>query len=311
LGAVAAHSVSWRTAWDAALYAPDGFFRTSRPGDHFRTSAHVATFADAVAELARRCEARTVVDVGSGGGELLVALRRLLPDVDLLGVEVAPRPPSLPADVGWTTEPPEHVEGLVVANEWLDNLPCVVVERDDDGTDREVLVDPATGRESLGAAHDSPWLRRWWPLSHPGERAEDGSPRDAAWADLVARVDGVAVAIDYGHRADDRPPFGSLRSYRDGREVDVVPDGSRDVTADVAVDAVAAACGGRLLRQRDALAALGVDGRRPPVEQARTDPAAYVRALSRAGEAAELTARGGLGDFWWIVTDTRHGRLVP
>ncbi|MET0931898.1 MAG: hypothetical protein ABWX74_20455, partial [Aeromicrobium sp.] len=180
-----------------------------------------------------------------------------------------------------------------------------------DGVVREVLVDPRTGAESRGKAYGSPWLDRWWPLAEPGQRAEVGAARDAAWVDAVSRVHGTAVAIDYGHRLDDRPPFGSLRSYLGGREVDIVPDGSRDVTAHVAVDAVAAACGGRLLRQRDALALLGVDGGRPPVELARDDPAAYVRALNRAGEAGELRARGGLGDFWWIITDTTgHGTLM-
>jgi SAM-dependent MidA family methyltransferase len=302
---VAAHLVSWRAAWDAALYADDGFFRTVRPADHFRTSAHVGTFARAVAELARRTDAATVVDLGAGGGELLMALRPLLPDVALAGVEVASRPADLPADIAWTPALPDRVDGLLIANEWLDNLPCVVVERDADGVDREVLVDPATGDETLGGVHDSPWMRRWWTLTSPGERAEDGAPRDTAWADAVARVEGVAIAIDYGHVLPDRPPFGTLRSYADGRETDVRPDGSRDVTAHVAVDAVAAAVDGRLVRQREALAELGVDGRRPPLDLARTDPAAYVRALSAAGEAAELTARGGLGDFWWIVTDRR------
>lgn len=306
-----ANLVPWRTAWDDALYGEDGFFRTSRPADHFRTSAHVGTFAVAVAELVRRSGARTLVDLGAGGGELLTALRGLLPDeVDLLGVEVADRPDTLADAIGWTDGLPERVEGLVIANEWLDNVPCPVVELADDGTVREVLVDPATGEEALGDAHDSAWLRRWWPSTEPGTRAEDGAARDAAWADVVARVDGLAVAIDYGHLLADRPPFGSLRSYADGREVDVRPDGSRDVTAHVAVDAVAAAVGGRLVRQRDALADLGVDGARPPIELAHTDPVAYVRALSLAGEAAELTARGGLGDFWWVVTDTRHGRLT-
>ncbi|PLW74040.1 hypothetical protein C0036_04050, partial [Streptomyces sp. DJ] len=38
-----------------------------------------------------------------------------------------------------------------------------------------------------------------------------------------------------------------------------------------------------------------------------SDPAAYVRALAGAGEAAELTAAGGLGDFDWLV----HGVGVP
>lgn len=300
----------WRRAWHEALYAEDGFFRRSRPADHFRTSAHVATFATAVAELARRTGAATVVDLGAGGGELLTGLRAELPDVRLVGVEVADRPADVPADVVWQRELPERIDGLLIANEWLDNVPCDVVELDDHDVPRELLVDPATGEETLGSPHGSAWLREWWPLSEPGQRAEVGSARDVVWADAVSRVHGTAVAIDYGHLRDDRPPFGSLRSYVGGREVDVRPDGSRDVTAHVAVDSVARAAGGTLLRQRDALLRLGVDGARPPLDLAHRDPGAYVRALARAGEAGELLARGGLGDFWWIVTDTLgHGTL--
>ena len=56
-----------------------------------------------------------------------------------------------------------------------------------------------------------------------------------------------------------------------------------------------------MLPQREALRALGVTGARPPLALASTDPAAYVRALASAGEAAELTAAGGLGDFGWLV----------
>jgi hypothetical protein len=56
-----------------------------------------------------------------------------------------------------------------------------------------------------------------------------------------------------------------------------------------------------LLPQRDALRALGVTGTRPPLALASTDPAAYVRALASASEAAELTAAGGLGDFLWLL----------
>lgn len=300
----------WREAWQQALYGENGFFRRSRPADHFRTSVHIDLFAEAVAELARRTSATTVVDVGAGGGELLAALHDRLPGVRLTGVELAPRPAGLHEDIGWQRSLPDRVEGLLIANEWLDNVPCDVVELDHAGVVREVLVDPVTGDETLGTAYESPWLAAWWPLTEPGQRAEVGAVRDQAWADAVRRVEGTAVAIDYGHRAEDRPPFGTLRSYRDGREVAVLPDGSRDVTADVAVDAVADAVGATLLRQRDALARLGIDGSRPPIELAHTDPTAYLRALGRAGEAGELAARGGLGDFWWIITDAHdHGRL--
>jgi hypothetical protein len=306
-------AVPWREAWERALYAEGGFFRTSRPADHFRTSAHVDAFAVAIAELVRRTDSPTVVDLGAGGGELLTALRPLVgDDIELVGVEVAGRPDGLHESIGWLPTLPERIEGLLIANEWLDNIPCDIVELDDDGVVRQVLVDPATGAETLGEACDSPWLRAWWPLTEPGERAEVGEARDAAWADAVAHVDGTAIAIDYGHTRDDRPPFGTLRSYVDGREADVIPDGSRDVTAHVAVDSVAASAGATLIRQREALGMLGLDASRPPLDLAHSDPGAYMQALAAAGEAGELIAGGGLGDFWWLVTGPLgHGTLAP
>jgi hypothetical protein len=93
-----------------------------------------------------------------------------------------------------------------------------------------------------------------------------------------------------------------MRSYRDGGEVDVLPDGSRDVTAPVAVDAVASRVGGTVLTQREALARLGVVATRPPLDLATSDPTAYVGALSAATEAAELVADEGLGALSWVVT---------
>ena len=124
------------------------------------------------------------------------------------------------------------------------------------------------------------------------------------------------MAVDYAHVRDSRPPFGTLTGFRAGREVPPVPDGSCDVTAHVALDACAAAVGEpgggptagpvtgpvtELVTQREALHRLGVSGGRPPLSLASTDPAGYVRALASAGEAAELTARGGLGDFLWLT----------
>lgn len=311
----------WKNAWDEALYGARGFFRREAPAAHFRTSVHASPlFARALVRLVREAGLDTVVDIGAGRGELLVAMHEADPGLDLLGVEVAARPADLPEPVAWTAALPESVEGLVVANEWLDNIPCHVVEVDEDGTRRVVHVDPATGEESLGRPldHDSvprslaSWCDRWWPLdpAEPGVRAEVGSTRDAAWADVVGRVTrGLAVAVDYGHVAGARPPFGSLRSYRAGTEVEVAVDGSRDVTAHVAVDAVADRAGGSLVRQRDALTRLGVSGVRPDLGRATSDPAGYLADLARASEAAELTATGGFGDFWWIVStagDVEH-----
>jgi SAM-dependent MidA family methyltransferase len=296
----------WRDAWQDALYGPQGFFLHSRPADHFRTSAASSdVFAVAVGRLVREAGLNAVVDLGAGGGELLASLHAADPQLRLTGIELAPRPEELPDAIGWTSELPASIDGLLIAHEWLDNIPCDVVEVDDAGVVRLVEVDPATGRERLGEAVASDWLDRWWPVTEPGARAEIGAPRDDAWADAVARVRGIAVAIDYGHTLPDRPPFGSLASFAHGQEVDVVPDGSRDVTAHVAVDAVAARVGASVERQREALARLGVDGTRPPLDLATSDPERYLAALARASESAELRSRGGWGDFWWLLTDTR------
>lgn len=302
---------TWRHLWGTALYGPRGFYRRAAPGDHFRTSVHAsAVFADAIARLARTSGLATVVDLGSGGGELLAGIDRSFPDeFTLVGVDLAARPTGLAAAIEWTHELPDSFDGLLVANELLDNVPCEIVEADDDGIVRVVHVDAATGSETLGARCADPWLDRWWPGLAPGERAEVGSPRDDVWADAVSRIgSGVAVAIDYGHLAAGRPPLGSVRSYLEGREVDVRLDGSRDVTAHVAVDSVADRVGGTLRRQRDVLVELGVSGARPPLALSQEAPLRYVRELSAASEAAELLESGGLGDFWWIVSE--HGEAV-
>jgi SAM-dependent MidA family methyltransferase len=298
--------VPWREAWEEALYAPGGFFVTQRPREHFRTSVTASgLFAEAVARLAADEGLGTVIDMGAGGGELLRNLQSIDPDLRLIGVDLAPRPPDLSPSIQWRHELPAAVDGLLFAHEWLDNIPCDVVELDDDGDVRLVLVDPTSGQERLGDPTDSEWLDEWWPLTEPGQRAEIGQPRDDAWADTVARVTGLAVAVDYGHRLADRPPYGSLASFASGHEVDVRPDGSRDVTAHLAVDSVAERVGGCLERQHAALGRLGIEGSRPPLDLATEDPPEYLRRLSRAGEAAELRARGGWGDFWWVVRDTR------
>jgi SAM-dependent MidA family methyltransferase len=305
---------SWRVAMDRALYGPGGFFVTQAPARHFRTSVHASPlFAGALARLLervdlalRRPDRLDVVDVGAGRGELLLALLDAVPDalagrLRLTAVELAPRPGDLPDRVTWRPSLPDRpVHGLLLATEWLDNVPLDVAAPDPAGTPRYVHTDGSLG-ERLSAA-DAVWLERWWPLS-PGRRAEVGAPRDAAWAAAASTVErGLALAIDYGHLRADRPPLGTLTGYRGGRQVPPVPDGSCDLTAHVAVDAVAAATpGATLLRQRDALRALGVDGARPPLALAGSDPAAYLRALAGAGAAAELTDPAGLGGHFWLM----------
>ncbi|WP_314178297.1 SAM-dependent methyltransferase [Streptomyces winkii] len=328
--------------------APAAHFRTSVHASPLFAVA-VARLLRHVDDALGHPERLAMVDVGAGRGELLGGVLKALPEdvatrVRPYAVEHAPRPEGLDERIVWSHRLPDPAErtGLLFANEWLDNVPLDVAETGPDGTPRTVLVRASDGAERLGPpvhGADAEWLERWWPLARkegpgdgpgrgdpgvlreddgpePGLRAEIGRPRDEAWAAAVRTLTrGLAVAVDYAHFREDRPLFGTLTGFLDGREVPPVPDGSRDLTAHVAIDACAAA-GARaaaeaagaagaapptVRSQRDALHSLGTDGTRPPLSLASSDPPAYVRQLATATEAAELTGTAGLGAFSWLV----------
>ena len=309
--------VPWREAWHDALYGPRGFYRRAEgPIGHFTTATHGplgALLAEALGRLAEREGATHVVDVGCGRGELLVHLHDVRPDLRLTGVDLVDRPASLPDAVEWIPSPgggglPDVLDDLtdvlVVAHEWLDVVPCTVAEVVAPGRLAVVLVDPATGSESLGgplSPDELDWCSRHWPVEGlaVGSRVEVGATRDLAWAGLVARVRrGTLLAVDYGHARGDRPAHGTLTAYRDGVLVPAVPDGSCDLTAHVAVDALEH---DEVMTQRAALRDLGVAAATPDVTLARTDPAAYLSALARSSAALALTDPAGLGGFGWVL----------
>jgi SAM-dependent MidA family methyltransferase len=276
-------AATFRQGWSTALYGPDGFYRRERPAAHFRTSVHASPlFGQAIARLAGLIGVGRAVDIGAGSGELGVVLRA--EGLSVLEIEL-------------DDELPEHLNGLVIANEWLDNVPCELAEWDEDGVPRYLSADLTPGDVVEG--NDLEWLRRWWP-GEPGDRAEIGITRDEAWASVIERLapGGIAIAIDYGHVRAGRPAYGTVTGFRDGRECEPVLDGSCDVTAHVALDSL----GGEIVWQRDALRALGVSGARPSLELARTEPLRYLSELSSAGEAGELLDPSGLGGFGWVWT---------
>jgi len=328
--------MTWRQAMQAALYGPDGFYaRGEPPARHFRTSVHVSPrYAAAVLDLLRHIDAGLghparidLVDVGAGRAELLeqvltaaAAAPGLARRIAAHAVEVMPRPAGLDPRIRWHASPPPAITGLVVASEWLDNVPLDVVELSEAGPVL-VQVDTDSGAERPGPPPDRAdlaWLRAWWPLRTLGDRAEVGRTRCEAWAGLIRRIGrGVALAADYGHVRAARPGCGTLTGYLEGRPVPAIPNGSRDITAHVALDACAAA--GRrtgaaqtlLTTQREALRGLGVDERRPPLTLAVTDPEAYVQELCQATENAELVDAQGLGGFGWLVQTVGTGLPGP
>ena len=342
--------MTWRAAMQAALYGPGGFYaRGEPPARHFRTSVHVSPrYAAAIWELLCQVDAGLghpgridLVDIGAGRGELLeqvlaaaaepgatagagtgtgagtaadpaaaAAGPGLAGRIAACAVELAPRPAGLDPRIGWQPTPPAGITGLVIASEWLDNIPLDVVELTAAGP-ALVLVDPATGAERAGCPPgpaDLAWLGVWWPLTACGDRAEVGRARCEAWAAVIRRIDrGVAVAADYGHVKAARPACGTLTGYLEGRAVPALPDGSRDITAHVALDAcatagtAAGASESALITQRAALRGLGLHARRPSLALAATDPDRYARVLGRASADAELMDAEGLGGFGWLI----------
>lgn len=285
-----ARAYSWSDAWRLANAGPDGFYRSQRAEEQFTTSPHVdSSVAGAVAsivevELQRQAgEPLTVLDIGSGSGQLLRQLKSLLPgDVELVGVDLRERPDDLPATIDWIehtissqsqqiTDRDGAIRGVVIAHEFLDDVPCDVVELDEQLQPRVVLVDPVSGAEELGPhladpacmryVHDpaaaAQWLTQWWPPTRPLARREVGLERDRVWARLRSVLrSGTAVAVDYGHTRADRVrgvwDGGTIKGFAEGRPCSPRPDGSCNITAHVALDACAGEFA-RLARQTDML----------------------------------------------------------
>ena len=176
---------------------------------------------------------------------------------------------------------------------------------------------PRAPRRSTPCREVAEWLDRGGRSSESGARAEVGLPREHWWADVCARLrTGACLAIDYGHLLA-RPTAAWAASRRIGRPS--VPGGvrgDRDITADVAVDALAGPVGGPCVDRLIALLALGITRSvdRRSAGQQRSAPRTCT-ALSQVGEVAELTASPGLGDFWWLLSwsqwcPRRHGSMT-
>lgn len=281
-----------------ALYGPEGFYTHHRPARHFSTSAQSPIFGRALARLVIEVDAALgspptldIVDVGAGEGELLHHILTALPTP--IRARANPQPIELD-----TPHLPGDITGVVLATEWLDNIPL------DLASHGRYLHDGAPLEPA-----DAAWVARWWPDATG--IVEIGRSRDEAWASVVRKLSaGLALAVDYGHFLGTRPGRrggrrGSpptLTGFRDGREVEPLLDGTTDITCHVAIDSVAEASGipYRIRTQREALKALGVDGARPPLDLAHSSPLEYVQKLAEASQAATLLDPHGLGAHWWL-----------
>jgi SAM-dependent MidA family methyltransferase len=327
---------------EAALYDPGGGFfgtgplRSVRSGD-FLTSPEVSdlfgrTLARFVAAERRRLgdpPGFVVVDVGAGSGSLLRPLLEEAP-ADGWAVEVSPAARAELASVvgpgrvvSAVAELPERLEGVVVANELVDNLPVSLAVRTAGGWEERWVAVAGDGfaLESHPArAEVAAWAELHGATAAPGDMVEVQLAAGRWLERMLDRLKrGSVLVIDYGGTSEELAPRrtrGTLRTYRSHH---LGPDpltepGETDITVDVdfsALAAVAAAAGAEVevQRQDDFLAAWGLRDhvgslRRRELELAATDPMERLSVRSERTDAEALLHPRGLGDFRVLVART-------
>ncbi len=333
----------------SCLYDPDhGYFaagplRSVKTGD-FLTSPEVSPWFGRT--IARYLQALgpakgLLVDVGAGSGSLLQALLEA-PEAAVVGqvlaVEASPAARAALRGIqgidgvfSSLDEVPEDIEGTIVANELLDNLPVALAIRSGSTWEERWVGSGDSGLE-LVAAPARPAVAEWAD-AFGGQVGEGGMVEvqleACAWIqNAVEKLRrGSLVVFDYGGTMEELEPrrtLGTLRTYRNHH---LGPDpltepGATDVTVDVNFTAALAAARkagatARLLRQDDFLAEWGL---RDEITRLRHreralagdgDVMKRLQVRSETVDAETLLHPRGLGDFRVLVADVHCTGDLP
>lgn len=320
-----------------SLYDPEhGFFasdtlRSIAAGD-FLTSPEVsslfgetlARYVDAEWERLGRPGSLDLVEVAAGSGSLL---RPLVSNTEApirpVAVEVSPAArAALSVDFeDVRAELPDEINGVVIANELIDNLPVsLAIWEGDHWTERWVGVD---GDElvlvSVPARLEvEAWAKEFGVPVEAGGIVEVQLAAADWLKDTARRLDsGSILLVDYGDTAENLAPRradGTLRTYRSHHlgPHPLAEPGETDITVDVnftALARVGQALGleTRLERQDDFLAEWGLREhlselrRRELALAAGGNTMERLAVRSRKNEAETLMHPRGLGDFRALV----------
>ncbi len=311
---------------ELALYGDLGFYTrvgggsAGRRGD-FITSPEVgplfgtvlSRYLDAEWERIGRPDAFTLVDVGAGPGTLARSIATAKPAcadaLRYVAVEVsATQRARHPEGIESRSDlPPEQFDGVIIANELLDNLPFRLAVFDEGW--RNALVDlDRSGRfvEVLSAPLDP--VPAWLP-PHPsvGARAPivDRAASFVSDARALLRT-GSLLVIDYGvPRTGElamRPWREWLRTYRSNQRGDhyLTDPGGQDITIDLPFDQLPEPDAFRSqsqFLQRWGIDDLVAEGVRIWTEQAARPGLEAMRMRSRVSESEALLDPAGLGAF--------------
>lgn len=282
---------TWLDRWNNS-----SFWLDAQPSVHFRTPATtcpsvLGAWVDALLDTHHLDH---LVEVGAGDAPATARVRRhaidLRPVPGVATIRARWRE-GWDCDVAALWDDGKPV--LLLAVEWLDDLPCPVVVREGHGW---VHLGPWGRTRQVADPADAAWLQSWWPA---GGSADVGRPRDEAWAWFARRLPpgSVLACVDYGHAAADRPASSTLAAHRHGR---AVPPGTPDanLTAHVAVDSLAAAVedAGAVRLGAGTLADLDID---LPVREG-------LPGLALRSELAAWRAPHHFGGFRWLTHRVGH-----
>jgi SAM-dependent MidA family methyltransferase len=307
-----------------ALYGATGFYSASgRAGRHgdFITSpevgplfgAVVARFLDAEWERIGRPDPFTVVDAGAGPGTLARSILAAAPACSgamrYVADEVSPaqreqHPPGVESRADLPADP---FDGVIIANELLDNLPFRLAVHDGGWREAYVVALP-DGRlvESLSAPFDPV------PEVLPAHVALGARApiQEAArhWIDDARRLvrNGSVVVIDYAAPTTaelaGRPWREWLRTYRGHQRGGhyLADPGTQDITCEVAIDQLPEPDAIRTQAQwlqLHGIVGLVDEGKRAWEAHAARPDLEAIRMRSRVSESEALLDPRGLGGF--------------